>query len=441
MSDLQAQDTPRDRPFNPFRITNSDAAKSLVADVLAQLSNYEQHFKLRQRARRPEDQQRFERIVETLICDLAHRELTHPGSWLAIPLSKQVLGRKNRYGSPVMSKALPDVLERLASPEMSFVEIEAGYHGNPFVDQPNRQTVIRAGKRLLTRIRDNSLGFPDLGLDKHEEIIILRGKEGFSPKNTDLQYDDTPQTLTYREQLRSINDWLEQAYIDFDPIGDMEREVDPTDRRLVRIFNNGSFGQGGRLYGGFWQSLSSQQRLKGVQINGDSVASLDFGQMAPRILYGMAGAQPQFQDAYELPGWERYRGSVKTMFNAMLHAPERHARFPQGLGGQFPKGTGVNKIIDAIMEHHAPIQHLFYSGQGMEAMFKESQILVDILLHLMEDEIVAFPIHDAVIVEEYWADVTKATMLEVFREHTGVEGTVEAEYRPLSSNYRDYLPA
>jgi len=366
--------------------------------------------------------------VETLICDLAHRELTHPGSWLAIPLSKQVLGRKNRYGSPVMSKALPDVLERLASPEMSFVEVEAGYHGNPFVDQPNKQTVIRAGKRLLTRIKDSRLSFPDFGLDKHEETIILRAKEGFSVKNVNLQYEDTPLTQQYREQIRRINHWLDQADIEFDPIGEMEREVDSTDRRLVRIFSNGSFEQGGRLYGGFWQPLSNRQRLRGIFIEHYDVASLDFGQMAPRIMYGMVGKTPHFDDAYKLPGWEKYRGSVKTLFNAMLHAPERHTRFPKGLGQQFPRNIGVGEVIDAIMEHHAPIKHLFYSGQGMGVMFKESQILVDILLRLIDEEIVALPVHDALIVSELDEDTTQATMLEVFRKHTGVEGLVGVEY-------------
>lgn len=442
MSDLQAQETPRDRPFNPFRIAKTDTAHKVVADVLVQLTNYEKHFKVRQRARRPEDQRRFERIVETLVCDLTHRELTQPGSWLAISLSKQVLGRKDRYGSPVMSKALPDVLERLASSEMSFVELDKGYHDHPFMpDEPNRQTVIRAGKRLRSRIKDNDLHFTDLGLDRHEETIIVRGKEGFSPKNIDLQYEDTELTHHYRGQIQRINDWLEQADIEFQPIGDMEREVDPTDRRLVRIFNNGSFEQGGRLYGGFWQSLSNQQRLKGITINEDSVASLDFGQMASRIMYGMVGVTPQLADAYTVPGWEKHRGGVKTLFNAMLHATERHTRLPQGTRAHFPKYTNVDKVIDAIMEHHAPVSDLFYSGQGMAVMYKESQILVDILLHLIDEEIVALPIHDAVIVNEMDVDTTKGIMLDVFKEHTGVEGRVEVEYRKLSYDYWDYLPA
>ncbi len=423
---------PRDRPFNPFRIAKSEVAKAVVADVLNQLQNYEEHLKLRQRARRPDDQKIFERMVETLVCDLVHRELTLPEGWLAVPLSKQVLGRKDRYGSPVMSKTLPEALERLASPEMGFVVFQRGHHDHPFKpDEPNRQSVIRPGKRLRTCILNQKLGFSDLGLDKHEETIILRCKGGFTNENIQLQYEETGQTLLYREQVLRINDWLEQADIGFDLIGDMARPVDPHERRLVRIFNNGRFDQGGRLYGGFWQPLSSYQRLNGIVINGNSVASLDFGQMAARILYGMAGATPHFDDAYKLPGWEKYRNTVKTVFNAMLHASERHTRLPAGSRNQLPKDVGVDEVIDTITAYHSPIKDYFYSKQGMEVMFKESQILVDILLRLIDEGIVALPIHDAIIVSDEDVYQAKEIMLGVFLEHTGVKGQVEEERKEL----------
>ena len=52
------------------------------------------------------------------------------------------------------------------------------------------------------------------------------------------------------------------------------------DRYLKRIFNNSDFAQGGRLYGGFWQSMSSQERQEHVEIDEDSVVELDYGQMS-----------------------------------------------------------------------------------------------------------------------------------------------------------------
>lgn len=428
MTTQQESKKPQDRPFDPFRIARTDTAKAVVADVLNQLQNYELCFKIRQRARRKDDQTTFERIVETLVCDLVHRELTQPEGWVAIPLSKQVLSREDPYRSPVLSKTLPEVIKRMASPEMSFIEFKKGYHDHPFKPtERNKQSVIRAGKKLLTRIRDHGLSFSDLATAKDEEVIILRDKASTSHKNQDMKYDDIEQTRQYREQVQRINAWLEQADIWFDH-GESTMHVDPQDRRLRRIFNNGSFEQGGRLFGGFWQPLKNHQRLSSIHINEQRVASLDFGQMAARILYGMAGATPHFDDAYLLPGWEKHRTSVKTMFNAMLHGTQRHTRFAEGSRGQLPKTIKVDDIINAITTYHAPIKGYFYSGQGMEVMFKESQIMVDILLKLMDKDIVALPIHDAIIVSKGDVHRAQGIMLDVFREHTGVEGQVEVEY-------------
>ncbi len=71
-----------------------------------------------------------------------------------------------------------------------------------------------------------------------------------------------------------------------------DKIVDSNDRRLRRIFNNGSFEEGRRLFGGFWQPLKKTERAEGLIIEDEAVASLDFGQMTPRILYGMAGVFP-----------------------------------------------------------------------------------------------------------------------------------------------------
>lgn len=90
---------PQDRPFNPFRLPNSFEARLIVAEVVKQLQAYERHFGLRKRKRKKADQETFEATVTAVVCDLIHRALTMPQGWLAIPLSKQVLGRKTRYGS------------------------------------------------------------------------------------------------------------------------------------------------------------------------------------------------------------------------------------------------------------------------------------------------------------------------------------------------------
>lgn len=421
-------DNQPDRPFNSFRSAKSIKAQGLVADVINQYQNYEQANGLRRRARKVEDLQTFHQQLDSLISDLIYRELTHPGSWLAVSFSKRTLSRHDRYGSPVMSKTLPAVIRALAEPELGYVEFEVGYQ-NPFNSNRHQQSSIRAGERLRQVIREQSFKLTDCGLDGYQEGIVLRGnKDSFSNKSINLQYSDTALTCNYREQLRAINTWLDQADIHFDPAFSGNNSVCGNDRRLTRIFNKESFNQGGRLYGGFWQAIKNSQRRDSIAINGCGVVTLDFGQMAPRILYGMAGATPHFDDAYALPGWTQYRAGVKTVFNAMLHAETRHTRFPQGAGKAFKKSLlKVDDVIGGVMEYHAPIGHLLYAGHGLTVMFKESEILISILLRLIDSKIVALPVHDALVVSDEDANVARTTMLEVFKEQTGVDGLVNID--------------
>jgi len=121
---------PKDRPLDLHRTTHSDKAEAMVGDVLNQLQKYEKYFTLRKRKRKQKDQANFEATVEAVVCDLAHRYITEPDGWVTVPLSKQKLGRGGRYSSPLMNKTLPDILERLASLEMAFVEIKKGYQNH-----------------------------------------------------------------------------------------------------------------------------------------------------------------------------------------------------------------------------------------------------------------------------------------------------------------------
>jgi hypothetical protein len=419
--------SPDDRPFNGFRIARTDQARALVFDVVHQLQKYEEIFNVRQRARKPKDERTFERQVEALVCDLAYREITKAGAWLTVSLSHTKLGLADRYRAAVLGRTLPAVVELMTMPEMDFVERVVGYRN--FSDpKANRQTVIRATERLRTRIDDYKLTLADFAVDKTEEIIILKdSKEGHWDKGQWLQYEDTAETMAYRDELSSINAWLEQADIDYEPWDAREKPVDHTDRRLLRYFNNGSFEQGGRLFGGFWQYLRKDQRSYGILIDGSPVVTLDYGQMVPRILYGLSGVDPHFDDAYAVPGLEDYRDGVKKVFNAMLHIDHWHSRKPAGTADLLPKDMTIAEIIDLILDFHKPVADAFFAGKGLYLTYQESRILLAVLGGLVEQGITALPIHDAVIVAEGHAEQTKQIMLEVFKDLTGTDGLVRLE--------------
>jgi hypothetical protein len=426
MTQLDEDDIPQDqptedRPFNPFRISKTAKAQAIVADVLGQVQCFERRKGLRQRQRKSADQATFEAAVTALVCDLMHRFITKPTGWVSVSLSNQDLGRASRYRATAMNKTLPAIIKRLAAPEMAFIEMEIGHQG---YFGPARRTVIKAGPRLQTRLHDQHISLDDLTQSMGQEVLILKdSKADYWDEGGLIEYADTDQTRQYRAEVQTINAWLAEADIQFD--GDPV--VDDTDRLLRRYFSRGSFQSGGRLFGGFWQFLPKWQRHKGLLIDGEGVATLDFGQMAPRILCGLAGVPAPTTDSYLLPGLEAHRKGVKKVMNALLFADKPLTRFPANTKTLFPSRMSFAQVVEGIRQAHAPISHLFGTGIGHQVQFVESEILVDVLLALKAEGITGLPVHDAVIVARSSIFQVTRIMLEVFKTHTGVEGMVSEE--------------
>ena len=56
----------------------------------------------------------------------------------------------------------------------------------------------------------------------------------------------------------------------------------------------------------------------------------------------------------------------------------------------------------------------------MQLFRKESDILVNVVLTLRENDVVALPIHDAVLVADEDKETAVRVMKEVFQKHTGI---------------------
>ena len=95
-----------------------------------------------------------------------------------------------------------------------------------------------------------------------------------------MEYKDTSETQRYREEMGAINSWLANAEINFDEsVIENGKLVDWNERRLRRVFTRRRFDCGGRLFGGFWQSLAKKERREGVEIQNEKAVELDYGQM------------------------------------------------------------------------------------------------------------------------------------------------------------------
>ncbi|KAB7740375.1 hypothetical protein F2P47_07530 [Parvibaculum sedimenti] len=414
----------RDRPFDPWRSAKSPSAKAIVADIINELEHYEEHKGLRQRRRKATDQKTFELMIEAIVCDAMYCTLASPDRAIMTPMSKEKLSRANRYRAPALNKTFPEALKRLASKELSFLRLKEGYRG---AFGPGRRTTCTAGWRLLKLMRESEITLGDLRQRKGREIIVLKGaKEGRLGSKQTIAYAETPATIRLRSDLEMINTWLDEAELNFDEGLETKHPVDIDDRSMRRMFNNGAFNQGGRLFGGFWQGLKKEERASGLLIDDEEVVTIDYRQMSARTLYGLCGATPP-ADCYAVPGYEIHREGWKKLWNAALFNGPVFSRMPANTRPLFPNGLAISDALKLLLKFHKPVATKIVPDLGFSLQYVESNILVEVLLSLMSKGVVALPVHDAVIVKASDADVTETAMVNIFKKHTGLIGQVSRE--------------
>ena len=416
------------RAFNQFLCARTDNLKALIAEVQTQLDGYEFFHQTRKRARRPADQVTYERTLEAILCDLCTVELEPHKDSIHLPLSNKVLRSKSRYKGTALGKTLPDILKVMSAPEMGFVVLEKGHSTFKIVgDELNvafaggQQSILKAGPKLLSRIERFGITRDDLWHAAEEELLILRAPKRHANSSAEYQeYEDDEATLALRQQMTDINAWLDTADITCSL-----PQADPAQRRLRRIFNNADFAQGGRLYGGFWQPMSSDARQEHILIEGDCCVELDYGQMSLLLLYARAQAQDHVPsgDLYDLSEHGipvTCRPGIKKVMQAIINSPKVPRRLPKGSREHFPSRINLRDILSAVEKKHPVIFPLMTSGIGMQLFRKESDILVEVLEALRSQAIVALPVHDAVIVMEEHKQTTITIMKKVFKDHTGI---------------------
>jgi hypothetical protein len=417
---------PPDLFFNPWRKPLSSAATEVVEAATRAVEGYEVTNGLRQRKRRHADQQTFEATVSAIISDVLHAHLKNDTRGIATTRSHKILGKGDRYSAPALNQGLPSVLDALAG--VGWIKQDKGFE-HPFAKR-NQRTLIRAGNQMVEAARLHSLTSGEIGKGSGEEVIILKApKSGFWDQGSWMPYVDTDVTDRYRKEVTDINAWLASADIEFwEDASIKDRPIDTDDRQLQRFFTRGRFDNGGRLFGGFWQGLKKEERLEGLEIDGESVAILDYGQMAPRILYGLAGAVPPEGDLYAIPGLTDlpggpWREGIKKMMNSLTFSDDIK-RKPRGTKDLLP-ALPIDRVITLIKEAHPAIAHFLGSEIGHHVQFIESEIMVRILLRLEKYGVVGLPVHDGIIVSRSAAGATKEAMLAMFLEATCIEANVE----------------
>lgn len=275
--------------------------------------------------------------------------------------------------------------------------------------------------------------------DLSAEVIRLKDEN----KNL-IPYDDDAETGRMRDRLLEWNhfalgQWPDLFIPDRELLGIpadaedaaladvMERagealpsRLDLSKRCLYRVFNDGSFERGGRLYGGWWQHVPSEIR-KYIVINGHITQEIDFSNMQAAMLYAREGlALPE--DAYSLPGVDPiYRKLIKRTFFQLINArPDQQIRAPGA--DQLPPGMAFDDLQRALAEKHEPIAHYLRSGIGIELQRIDAEIALSIMTAAMDRDELVLPIHDSFIARRQFAEhELREIMAHAYRQRMGAE--------------------
>ena len=180
-----------------------------------------------------------------------------------------------------------------------------------------RTSTIAATEWFVRLIAEKGVSEADFGRHKGQELIVVartekdfrrdaEGNYGPHKKSIWVNYRDTEETRAYRREMERLNDFLDQADIEFIPDGLLPK-VCPSERTLRRYFSSGesprkdALQRNGRLFGGFWLNLKKGRR-KNIRISGEPVALLDFSSMFVRLAYATVGQEPPQGDLYDLSG-------------------------------------------------------------------------------------------------------------------------------------------
>lgn len=413
-SSIEIYDEPveKDLFFDPFARPVTKRAQEASKAFLDHFIQTESQFKPRKRARKAIDQSILVEQLGCIFANLASSQLRKKPKAIAIPLSKQELGRKNT--PRILNDTLKDVLETLCGAFAGALKLDIGSYDS------GRRSTIHPLPYIAELITTYHLRKSDFNT-KERQPIILRARKTPDQKRKgkpgkELELPDTPEVKVLQDQINQINAFIKQQDIRY--VGDRP-EINEERLTIYRVFNNGRLDEGGRLYGGFWQQLSSEEREEDILINGEHVVGPDYGQMAVSILYALEGIQMPLEDAYELKGWEDYRDGVKRYINKLLHddTGTPKAKKSDFIGCRYKKVETITEALRKdVFEQHKAIAHHFNGSTSGKLFYVESNLLVHVLLELQNKGICALPVHDSLYVAHVNLEETIKTMKTAFKD-------------------------
>nr|WP_319948220.1 hypothetical protein [uncultured Shimia sp.] len=306
----------------------------------------------------------------------------------------------------------------------------------------NRTTRIRASEDLQGWFAKAKFDRHDIGRAEGEEVIVLK-----NDKNKQIEYEVTPETNRWREELQAYNDLIAGSFIDLPslqkPILKISKDLAPgssgddglrririgdANKRTRRIFSLSSWDLHGRLYGGRWQQIDSEPTIEA-----------DFEGMHVAMIYAEAGLELT-HDPYLVEGLrskglppKALRKMAKRLVLAAINAKEKSSAykafresFSPGNAGKSFTDDELEELLRFVLVRNPCLGDYLFSDQGIRLMRKYSETTALIHNHFTQKDIPVLSVHDSDIVDCWHVGELRQVMLDTSEEVTG---------RPLRMSY------
>jgi hypothetical protein len=264
-------------------------------------------------------------------------------------------------------------------------------------------------RERLVRLREGNSTTPYLSFEQTDDTC--RWTDQLEAYNAFLRRQDIALELTKEEHADWVRHWNEERRGRLGTGSSLLVRPERFQTDLYRQFNNGSFDQGGRLYGGWWINTPGRLR-KRITINGEPTVELDYSGCHIRMLYHQLGIDYQEDDPYRLDELsaceeanglqvDHFREGMKQLSQALINGnPSGQPHLAKIKDFSFRPYFRRPELRRLFEDKHAPIASAFGTGEGLRLQRQDSDIALSIITRLRDQGVAALPVHDSFIVVE-----------------------------------------
>ena len=365
--------------------------------------------------------------LEIVALNLISAAIAEPQRWIAIPSRPQWYQENRLLLGPYITHASMEKVvcflrenryvtfrKGKASSSVSFRRPNAIKPSSKFND------LLGIGSRPVTihDIRPNPAHYP----------IRMKAAKDSKDRKPLIEFEPTGTTMMMADNISIINRALLRHWPDIEITDEQQREMlnrmslkareevslNLSRRTIYRVFSNGTFEDGGRFYGGWWQGIPKRYRPY-ITINGKQTVEVDYSAMHPTILYSELGLEMP-DDPYEIG--VSSREVVKRTFNALINAKGTNIKRDDGFS-EDEAGMSWKEFLKVVKNHFSEFKSYFGTGYGLKLQRMDSDIAEAVMLKFAESGVPILPLHDSFIVHYGYESELQQVMQEEFEKRTG----------------------